>query len=81
MEIQNESVSAKRKNGCAIALMKRMLIKYSQKHNTTFEEAMMKFTDSPAYDALFDFDTEIWKEGPDYLMQLFEDVSSSQKSA
>ncbi len=80
MLIQNESVSAKRKNGCAIALMKRMLIKYSQKHNTTFEEAMMKFTDSPAYDALFDFDTEIWKEGPDYLMQLFEE-SSSQKSA
>ena len=80
MEIQNESVSAKRKNGCAISLMKRMLIKYSQKHNTTFEEAMMKFTDSPAYDALFDFDTEIWKEGPDSLMQLFEE-SSSQKSA
>ena len=80
MEIQNESVSAKRKNGCAIALMKRMLIKYSQNHNTTFEEAMMKFTDSPAYNALFDFDTEIWKEGPDYLMQLFEE-SSSQKNA
>ena len=80
MEIQNESVSAKRKSGCTIALMKRMLVKYSQKHNTTFEDAMMKFTDSPSYDALFDFDTEIWTEGPDYLMQLFEE-SSSQKSA
>ena len=76
MEIQSITISDKRKNGCAISLMKRMLIKYSQKHNITFENAMMLFTASSVYDALFDFDTEIWKEGPDYLMQLFEETKS-----
>lgn len=26
------------------------------------------------YDALFDYETGIWMEGPDYLMNLFEDA-------
>ena len=31
----------------------------------SYEEALLRFTSSRAYEALFDFDTEIWKEGSD----------------
>lgn len=68
-----ETISDKRKNCCAVALMRRMLVKYSQKSAIPFDDALLLFTGSPVYDDLFDYETEIWKEGPDYLMQLFEE--------
>lgn len=73
METQVNTISTKQKNKCAVSLMKRMLVKYAEHQNISFEEAMMMFTASSAYDILFDFETGIWKEGPDYLMQLFEE--------
>ncbi len=34
---------------------------------------MQAFAQSRTYDALFDFDAEIWKEGPDYLRGLYDE--------
>ena len=43
------------------------------------DEALTKFAESKVYDALFDFDgTELWKEGPDYLLDLFEQVEGNR---
>ncbi|HBP24502.1 MAG TPA: hypothetical protein DD632_03510 [Oribacterium sp.] len=74
------TVSEKRKNACAINLMRSMLIKFAQKHNLPFEEAMLQFAESSTYDMLFDFDTAVWKEGPDYLLDLYEDEIRSTHS-
>lgn len=74
MATTHETIPDKRKNGCAVALMRRMLIKYSQNKGIPFDDALLQFTSSPTYDDLFDYETEIWKEGPDYLMQLFEET-------
>ena len=46
----------------------------------SYEEALLRFTNSRAYEALFDFDTEIWKEGSDYLLNLY-DYCTSKKTA
>lgn len=63
----------------AVTLMQRMLEKYSEKHNISMDEALTKFAESKVYDALFDFDgTELWKEGPDYLLDLFEQVEGNR---
>lgn len=73
MEIYTDTVSDKRKNACAVNLMRNMLIKYAQKHHILFEDAMIQFAESSTYGMLFDFDTAVWKEGPDYLLNLYEE--------
>lgn len=73
MEIYTDTVSDKRKNACAVNLMRNMLIKYAHQHNIPFEDAMIQFAESSTYGILFDFDTAVWKEGPDYLLNLYEE--------
>lgn len=60
------------KEFCAASTMRDMLFKLAKKDNITYEQALLKFTVSPIYEALFDFETAVWKEGPDYLMSLYE---------
>ena len=61
----------------AVTLMQRMLEKYSEKYDISIDEALNRFAESKVYDALFDFDgTELWKEGPDYLLDFFEKVEA-----
>lgn len=76
MTISYDTIPTNRKNSCAIRLMRTMLLKYAELYGVSFEEAMLRFTESNAYEILFDFETEVWKEGPDYLMMLFEEALS-----
>ena len=62
----------KQKNAAAIMLMQRALEIYSEKKNITLDNALAEFSSTPVYGALFDFETELWKEGPDYILDLFE---------
>ena len=73
MEICTDTIPDKRKNSCAVNLMRNMLVKYAQKHNIHFEDAIIQFAESLTYEILFDFDTAVWKEGPDYLLDLYEE--------
>lgn len=41
---------------------------------------LLCFANSKVYGALFDYDTGIWKESPDYLLSLY-DYCNSQKTA
>ena len=54
--------------------MRLMLQQYSEKHHIPFDDAFFQFSTSAAYPALFDYETEIWKEGPDYLMDIFTEA-------
>ena len=74
MEISNNPVTESQMESCAISTMRRMIEKYSEKNFIPFEEAFFQFTNSYIYDALFDYETGIWMEGPDYLMNLYEDA-------
>lgn len=68
----NPLVSNETKEACAIETMRYMLQQYAQDNQLTFEDAFFAFSTSSTYLALFDFETEVWKEGPDYLRCLFE---------
>jgi hypothetical protein len=79
METTRQTISTDKKNACAIRVMRTMLVKYAEKHQLSFDEAMLRFSESSAYEMLFDFETEVWKEGPDYLMMLFEEALAASK--
>ena len=68
-----KAVTREDKEASAIAIMHCMLLTYSEEKHLHFEDAMLAFTQSKTYGDLFDFDTEIWKEGPTYLRALYEE--------
>ncbi len=72
METSNNLISDETKEACAIETMRYMLQEYSQEKNITFEQAVYEFSASSTYQVLFDFNTAVWREGPDYLRVLFE---------
>lgn len=73
MENDSSKISDKEKEYCAVSVMRRMAEKYAIKYKMSFDDALLLFADSSAYNALFDYTTDIWKEGPDYLMGLFQE--------
>lgn len=79
MVIEIPEITDKQKEYCAVTVMRRMIEKYSKEKNLSFEDALYLFTQSSTYDVLFDFDTGVWKEGPDYLAALFEEAKAAPK--
>ncbi len=77
MELSNNPATESQMESCAISTMRRMIEKYSDKNSIPFEEAFFQFTKSRIYNALFDYATGIWMEGPDYLMDLYEESLSA----
>ena len=69
--METSSVPDTLKEFCAASTMRDMLFKLAEKDGITYEQALLRFALSPVYEALFDFETAVWKEGPDYLMSLY----------
>lgn len=44
----------------------------AKRENVLYEEALTRFAESKVYDALFDYETGIWKEDADYLLSLYD---------
>ena len=44
----------------------------SLREGISYEDALLRFTSSKVYEALFDYDTGIWRESPDYLLNLYD---------
>ena len=76
MEPSVNTISSERKEATAITVMRTMLVTYSEEKHIPFEQAILDFSQSETYEDLFDFDTEIWKEGPDYLRGLYDEECS-----
>jgi len=52
--------------------------KYSKQKNISFEYALEIFVNALLYEGLFDYDgTQLWKEGPDYIIYMLEDMNKS----
>ena len=68
------------KECCAVIAMSEAVETLAAREKISYEEALLRFTSSRAYEALFDFDTEIWKEGSDYLLSLY-DYCTSKRTA
>ena len=39
----------------------------SERYHISYEEALLSFANSRVYDTLFDFETGVYKESPEYL--------------
>ena len=80
METSNYDFTDSQKESCAVSLMRDAVEVLSLRDNISYEEALLSFTSSKIYGALFDYDTGIWRESPDYLLNLY-DYCNSQKTA
>ena len=76
MTATDSYITREQKEASAITVMRCMLITYAEEKQLSFEEAMLAFAGSKTYGDLFDFDTEIWKEGPTYLRSLYDEELS-----
>ena len=56
----------------ALALLQRSLEKYSEDLGISYEDALSIFSRSKTYEELFDLDSLLWTQGPDYLLAVFE---------
>ena len=70
METSNYNFTDSQKESCAVSLMRDTVEALSLRDNISYEEALL----------LFDYDTGIWRESPDYLLNLY-DYCNSQKTA
>ncbi len=66
-------VTTERKEATAITVMRCMLTAYADEKNLPFDQVMLAFSQSKTYEDLFDFSTDIWKEGPEYLRGLYDE--------
>lgn len=66
-------ITNEQKEATANIVMRCMLVDYAEAHHIPFEDALLDFSQSATYEDLLDFETEIWKEGPDYLRGLYEE--------
>ena len=78
MEISVRIVSVDKMEATAITVMRCMLLEYAEENGIPFETAMLDFLNSNTYSVLFDFETGVWKEGPDYLRSLYEDEQNER---
>ena len=80
METSSYNFTDSQKESCAGTAMLEAFISLSAREDIPYEEALLRFTSSRVYNALFDYSTEIWKESSDYLLSLY-DFCNSKKSA
>ena len=80
MEMSSYSFADSQKESSAVTAMRDAVIALSAREGIPYEEALLRFTSSRVYNALFDYSTEIWKESSDYLLNLY-DYCNSKKSA
>ena len=75
------SVSNEQKEACAVSAMRAMLEDYSARNDIPFARALEEFAQSPCYKMLFDYDTRLWAEGPDYLGSMLEEYADKRNHA
>lgn len=71
-DIYTTMVSDETKEACAIETMHCMVLQYAADHGISFEDTFFAFAASSIYQVLFDFETAVWKDGPEYIRSLFE---------
>ena len=80
METSSYNFTDTQKESCAVSLMRDTVEALSLRDGIAYEDALLRFTSSKVYGALFDYETGIWREGTDYLLNL-HDYCNSQQTA
>lgn len=74
MAISAYELSDKQRENCAVLNMRDTVAKISRHQEISYDEALLLFINSPVYNALFDFETGVWRESPEYLLALWNDT-------
>lgn len=72
MVTSNYDFARRQKEASAVMVMRDAVGKLASREGLSYEEAFLRFASSCVYEALFDFDTGIWKESAEYLADLYE---------
>lgn len=72
-------LSDKQRENCAVLNMRDAVAKIAYQQDIPYDEALLLFTDSPVYNVLFDFKTGVWKESPEYLLALWNDIQDKYR--
>ncbi len=72
MAFDSELVTDSQREACAVSVMRAMLEDLSAASGVPLEDLLLEFAASRTYEVLFDFETRVWAEGPDYLRALWE---------
>lgn len=81
METSNYNFTDPQKESCAVNLMRDTIEVLSLRDGISYENTLLHFTSSKVYDALFDYATGIWRESPDYLLNLYDYCNSKSKNS
>ena len=66
------------KETCAVISMRDAVALLAREKKISYENALLLFGGSRIYDALFDFDTGIRKESPEYLLALYNKFAENK---
>ena len=66
------------KTFCADLILTDAIMDMAEEEGITLQEARSKFIKSKAYDALYDFETGLWANGPDYFRAFYKSVASDE---
>ncbi len=77
MALSDYNLNDKQRETCAVLNMRNVVAKISKQQDVPYEEALLLFTESPVYDTLFDFETGIWRESPEYLLDLWNEQQNN----
>lgn len=72
METSCNNFNDSQKESCAVDIMRDAVESLSSRDGLSYEDALLRFTSSRVYDALFDYGTGIWRESADYLLNLYD---------
>lgn len=67
INMNSKKITIEEKEFVATEMLRLVVENIKKKEKKSFDLAFSKIVLSTAYDVLFDFDTEVWKEGPDYI--------------
>lgn len=79
METSSYSFTEAQKESCAVNAMRDAAQALCAREGIAYEDALLRFAGSRIYGALFDFETEIWRESPEYLLNLYDYCNSRDK--
>ena len=67
-------MSYEQKVFCAELILTAAIMDMAEDEGIIRQEARSRIINSPAYDALYNFDTGLWAQGPDYFRSFYQSV-------
>ena len=67
-------MSYEQKVFCAELILTAAIMDMAEDEGIGRQEARSRIINSPAYDALYNFDAGLWAQGPDYFRSFYQSV-------